>query len=145
MNFFFDTTVLVAASSRSHPQHVQAFAALRRVASGRDKGFISTHSIAEVDASLTRLPVEPRIHPMEAARIVTENLLPHFRTAPVNKKDYLAGLSTVRDGGWSGAKIYDALLLQCAAKCTPDRVYTFYLADFKPLTQASLRGKVCAP
>jgi predicted nucleic acid-binding protein len=50
MKVFFDTTVLVAASSKSHPHHVQAFPALRRVAAGRDRGFISSHSIAEVYA-----------------------------------------------------------------------------------------------
>ena len=32
------------------------------------------HSIAEVYAALTRLPVQPRIHPVEAARILTENI-----------------------------------------------------------------------
>ena len=145
MDIFFDTTVLVAASAHSHPHHTQAFPALRRVASGRDKGFISTHSIAEVYAALTRMPVEPRIHPGEAARIVTENILPHFEAVPVTKKDYLEALALMKDGGWSGAKIYDALLLCCAAKCSADRIYTFNLADFKLLAPASLRGKMCAP
>jgi len=145
MDIFFDTTVLVAASIRSHPHHAQAFPALRRVASGRDRGFISTHSIAEVYAALTRVPVEPRIHPMEAARILTDNLLPHFDAVPIHKKDYVEALSVMREGGWSGAKIYDALLLGCAAKCSADRVYTFNLADFKLLAPASMRGKICAP
>lgn len=145
MDIFFDTTVLVAASSQCHPHHPQAFPALRRVATGRDKGFISTHSIAEVYASLTRLPVEPRIHPMEAARIVTHNLLPHFESVPVSKADYLGALTVMKDGGWSGAKIYDALLIHCAAKCSVDRIYTFNLADFRILAPASLRSKICAP
>ena len=145
MDIFFDTTVLVAASVRSHPHHAQAFPALRRVATRRDKGFISNHSIAEVYAVLTRLPVEPRIHPMEAARIVTDNLLPHFEAVPINKKDYLDALAVMRNGGWSGAKIYDALLLCCAAKCSADRIYTFNLSDFKLLAPPALRGKICAP
>ena len=145
MNIFFDTTVLVAASARSHPHHPQAFPALRRVATGRDKGFISTHSIAETYAALTRMPVEPRIHPVEAARIVNDNLLPHFEAVPLNKKDYLDALAVVQNGGWSGAKIYDALLLCCAAKRSADRIYTFNLADFKLLASSSLRGKICVP
>jgi len=82
---------------------------------------------------------------VEAARIVTDNLLPHVEAVPVNKKDYLEALATMKDGGWSGAKIYDALLLCCAAKCSGDRIYTFNLADFRLLAPASLRGKVCAP
>ncbi len=145
MNIFFDTTVLVAASSKSHPHHAQAFPALQRVAAGRDTGFISAHSIAEVYSALTRLPVEPRIHPVEAARIVTENLLPHFEVVPVEKADYLAALNTVKDGGWPGAKIYDALLLSCAAKCEVSRVYTFNLGDFKLLAPKNLQSKICAP
>jgi predicted nucleic acid-binding protein len=115
------------------------------VAAGRDRGFISTHSIAEVYASLTRLPVQPRIHPMEAARIITDNLLPHFECVPLNNADYLEALNTVKDGGWSGAKIYDALLLCSAAKCAAHRIYTFNLADFRILAPASLRARICAP
>jgi hypothetical protein len=58
------------------------------VVAGRDRGCISTHSIAEVYVALTRMPVEPRIHPLEAARIVSDNLLPHFETVPIGKSDY---------------------------------------------------------
>jgi AbrB family looped-hinge helix DNA binding protein len=145
MDIFFDTTVLVAASSSSHPHHTQAFPALRRVATRRDNGFISTHSIAEVYAALTRMPVEPRIHPVEAARIVTDNLLPHFEAVALTKEDYLEAMAMMKDGGWSGAKIYDALLLCCAARCSTDRIYTFNLSDFKLLAPAGLRNRICAP
>lgn len=145
MNIFCDTSVLVAASVHSHPHHAQALPALLRVVAGRDHGFISAHSIAEAYVALTRMPVVPRIHPAEAARIVTENLLPNFETVPVAKKDYLDALATMRDGGWIGAKIYDVLLLCCAAKCAADRIYTFNLAEFNLLAPAHLRSKICSP
>ena len=145
MNIFFDTTVLVAASSESHPHHTQAFPALKKVAAGQDVGFISAHSIAEVYASLTRLPVEPRIHSVEAARIITENLLPHFKVLPIETEDYLEALHIVRDGAWVGAKIYDALLLRCASKCNVDRIYTFNLRDFRLLAPSELYDKISAP
>jgi len=145
MDIFFDTTVLVAASEQSHPHYAQARSALLRVAAGQDKGFIGLHSIAEVFAALTRLPVQPRIHPVEAARIVTDNILPHFEFVSLGKEDYLQALNTLASGGWIGAKIYDALLLRCAAKCAVERVYTFNLGDFKQLAPAGLQGKICAP
>ncbi len=145
MNIFFDATVLVAASEQSHPHFAQARPALLRVAAGRDKGFMGQHSIAEVYAALTHLPVRPRIHPAEAARIVTENILPHFEAVPLAKKDYLDALSMMASGGWTGAKIYDALLLRCAAKCSVARIYTFNLGDFQQLAAAGLREKICAP
>jgi hypothetical protein len=89
VDIFFDTTVLVAASEQSHPHYAQARPALLRVAAGRDKGFMGLHSIAEVHATLTRLPIQPRIHPVEAARIVTDNILPHFEVVSLGKEGYL--------------------------------------------------------
>jgi len=103
------------------------------------------HSIAEVFAALTRLPVQPRIHPVEAARIVTDNILPHFEVVALGKEDYLEALNTMAIGGWIGAKIYDALLLRCAARCAVERIYTFNLGDFKQMAPAGLQEKICAP
>lgn len=145
MDIFFDTTVLVAASEQSHPHYAQARPALLRVAAGKDKGFMGLHSIAEVFAALTRLPVQPRIHPVEATRIVSDNILPHFEIVSLGKEDYLEALGTMAGGGWTGAKVYDALLLRCAARCAVERIYTFNLADFRQLVQPGLREKICAP
>ena len=145
MDIFFDTTVLVAASEQSHPHYSQARPALLRVAAGQDKGFVCLHSIAEVFAALTRLPVQPRIHSVEAARIITDNILGHFEVISLGKEDYLEALNTMASGGWIGAKIYDALLLSCAARCAVERIYTFNLGDFKQLASAALQEKICAP
>ncbi len=145
MDIFVDTSVLVAACVESHPHHIQAFPVLKRVAAKKDKGYMSTHSIAEVFAVLTRLPITPRIHPAEAARIVLHNLLTHFETVAIDERDYREALMLVTNGGWSGAKIYDALLLRCAAKSNVGRIYTFNLTDFKLLAPASLQSRICAP
>ncbi len=103
------------------------------------------HSIAEVFAALTRLPVQPRIHPVEAGRIVTDNILPHFEVGSLGKEDYLEALNAMASGGWVGAKMYDALLLCCAARCVVERIYTFNLGDFRQLAPAGLQEKICAP
>src|SRR5438046_10293037 len=100
----FDKIGFVAASEQ-RPQHItQARRALLLVAAGQDKGFMSLHSSAEVYAPLTRLPVQPRIHPVEAAHIVTDNILPYFEIVSLGKEDYLEALNTMRGGGWIGAK-----------------------------------------
>jgi len=145
VDIFFDTTVLAAASEQSHPHSSQARPALLRVAAGQDKGFIGLHSIAEVYAALTRLPVQPRIHPVEAARIITDNILAHFEVVSLNKEDYLQALNVMASGGWIGAKIYDALLVLCAERCAIERIYTFNLGDFKQLAPTGLQEKMCAP
>lgn len=145
MEVFFDTSVLVAASDRSHPHYEQAHPAMRRAAQGDDKGFICAHSIAETFTTLTRMPVQPRILPMEALRIVTDNILPHFTAVPLEREDYLRALDVMGSGGFSGAKIYDALLLQCAGRCKVKRIYTFNLSDFRKLAGPKLQSLIQAP
>jgi predicted nucleic acid-binding protein len=145
MVVFFDTSVLMASSTRVHHHFAQASAAATRVANGDDEGFVSQHSIAEVYAALTRMPVIPRIHPLEAARMVRENILQNFKTIGVNKEDYLEALKIVSDSGWPGAKIYDALLLRCAGKCPAQRIYTLNLKDFKQIAPSHMQHLICAP
>jgi predicted nucleic acid-binding protein len=145
VDIFFDTSVLVAGSEQSHPHYPQARRALLRVADGEDKGFVGLHSIAEVFAALTRMPVQPRLHPVEAARIVTDNILPHFEIVSLGKEEHLEVLNTIAIGGWMGAEIYHALLLRCAAKCAAERIYTFNLEDFRQLAPAGLPAQICAP
>lgn len=145
MNIFFDTSVLVAASVQAHPHFLQARQAFLQVAAGEHQGFMSAHSIAEAYAGLTRVPIQPRVHPSQAERILHENILPHFQVVMIEREDYIAALKRVADAGWPGAKIYDALLLRCAAKCNADRIYTFNLADFRALASAEQQGIICAP
>ena len=145
MESFFDTSVLVSASEQSHPHFEMAAAAVRRVAAGHEKGLICAHSIAEIYAALTRLPIRPRIQPDQAARIVHDNILPYFRAIPLEQGDYLRALDTVGSGGFSGARIYDALLLHCAARCKVKRIYTFNLRDFRKLAPAGLEALIHAP
>ena len=145
MDIFFDTNVLVAASVQSHPHHAQSWSTLQRVANKEDRGFISAHSIAEIYAALTRLPVQPRIHPIDAERMILRNLLPHFEIIPIEGTDYVDAVKSVASYGWGGAKIYDALLLRCAAKCAVDRIYTFNLGDFRLLASAEILAKICSP
>lgn len=59
---------------------------------------MSVHSIAEMYAALTRLPVHPRIHAADAVRIIVDNILPHFQMVPVAKKDYSEALRLVGNG-----------------------------------------------
>jgi predicted nucleic acid-binding protein len=144
LKVFCDTNVLVAASERSHPHHAQAWPALHRVATGQDRGFMSSHSIAETYSTLTRLPLQPHIHPSEAARVITDNILPNFEVLTIGKKDYLEALRLVGSGGWIGAKIYDALLIGCAVRSGAERIYTFDLSDFAQLAP-ELEARICAP
>ncbi len=118
---------------------------MARVATGEDKGYVSQHSIAEVYSALTRMPVVPRIHPLEAARMILDNILQNFEAIPIEREDYLEALAVVSNASWPGAKIYDALILRCAEKCPAQRIYTFNLKDFKQLAPGHMQDLICAP
>ena len=145
MRVFFDTSVILAASVADHPHHSRAWPALQRVAMGKDQGFVGAHSIAETYAALTRVPVVPRIHPSEAARIVRDNVLRICSVVPADAAQYLEALATVQEKGLAGAKIYDALLLACAARSGAERVYTFNLSDFRELASVDMQARIAAP
>ena len=76
--------------------------------------------------------------------MITDNILPNFEVLAISKKDYLEALRLVATGGWSGAKIYDALLIGCAIRCAAERIFTFDLSDFRQLAP-DLEDKICAP
>lgn len=133
MRIFFDTSVLVAASVKSHERHVAASAALRRVVDEQDQGCVAGHTLLEVYAVLTRLPVSPRIRPEEAAKIVEENIVRHFKIESLKASEYVALVEQVAMKGVAGGAVYDALLLACAEKSQAERVYTYNVADFRRL------------
>ncbi len=58
--------------------------------------------------------------------------------------EYQSVLHKAAQRGWRGGAIYDALLLQCAVKTQPDRIYTFNVRDFKRLAP-ELADRICSP
>jgi hypothetical protein len=103
------------------------------------------HSVAEMFSALTRMPAQPRLHPSEAARLIANNILAHFKTVQLIEEDYLGAMEMMVNGGWGGAKIYDALLLRGAEKSKAERIYTFNLNDFRLMAPARLQDRICAP
>ena len=67
MRILFDTSTLVAAVVEGHPAHVAAFPWLQRVKDKAETGIVAAHSLAELYAILTRLPV-PEGMGIETAR-----------------------------------------------------------------------------
>ena len=144
MKFYFDTSVLVAASVAQHPHHLAGTAVYREVMSGQHSGVVSAHGLAETFSALTRLPLSPMIHPTEAYRIITETVVRHCETIPLGESDYLAILETAARAGLRGGILYDAVHLHCAEKAHCDRIYTFNLRDFVRLAP-QLQNKIASP
>lgn len=74
MKILFDTSVLVAAVIEPHPMHTRALPWLKRARAGEFDFFVASHTLAELYAVLTTLPVSPRISPGTAWRLIHENI-----------------------------------------------------------------------
>jgi predicted nucleic acid-binding protein len=133
MNAYFDTAVLVAASVADHPHHSQAIAALQMVRKKDIIGHISGHGLSEAYAVLTRTPFIPPIYPVEAWKLLSENVLPDFQIVTLTPAMYRETIQECAESGWIGGRIYDALHLRCAKKAACDRIYTFNVRHFRQL------------
>ncbi|HEY5999043.1 MAG TPA: PIN domain-containing protein [bacterium] len=131
MRVYFDTSVLVAALVREHPRHERAFARLLRARSGGDRLLTSGHTLAELFAVLTTLPVSPRIAPAAAGRLVRESVEAHADVVALSVADYRETVRRLADLGFCGGIIYDALACQAATRARADLLLTFNLKDFR--------------
>ncbi len=130
MNVLFDTSVLVAAMVEAHPMHERALPWLQRVKEKTITGIVAAHSIAELYAVLTNLPVHPRISPQIASRLIKQNVLDLCRVVPLTEADYGAVVQDLSDREITGSVIYDALILYTAVKTEVDSIVTLNVKDF---------------
>jgi predicted nucleic acid-binding protein len=141
---YFDTAALVAACVADHPHHAQAIAVLRQARAKEIAGHTSAHGLCEAYAVLTRTPFHPPIHPAEAWKLLSENVIPYFRIVTLTPRMYLETIRECADKGWSGGRIYDALHLRCAKKTACERIYTFNVRHFQQLAP-DLADRIGAP
>ncbi len=130
MKEFFDTSVLVAAfwgGHVHHPSSVKRFAA-----SERNHSFGGTHSLAEVYAVMTTLPVKPMIPP-EQALLFIEEVRSRLNLVSLTTDEYVRTIQSASARGFTGGRIYDALLLACAAKSKAQIIYTWNLKHYQSL------------
>lgn len=133
MKVCFDTSTLVAALLQQHPQHALAFPRLQAVKAGLLHGHLTTHGLAELFATLTALPLKPRLHAADVERIIRQSILACFTLIPLSANDYGDAMQlTVKQNLASGA-IYDALHLIGARAAACHTLYTLNLRHFRAL------------
>lgn len=145
MKVFLDTNVLVSAVIKQHADHDRSFVALERVLAGKDEGSVSAHSLAEMYAVMTKLPVPYRHTPEQALLSIEENVLKHFKTVSLSGPDYAALLREAAGTGIQGGTLYDALLLKCAVKSGTNRIYTLNLKHFQAIAPLAIARLLSTP
>jgi predicted nucleic acid-binding protein len=138
---FLDTSVWVASFSDRHPHHEASRPLLARLR--RNNSACAAHSLAEVYASLTRLPGESRAHPRTAVQFL-ESMQQHTKVIALDSDEYFEAIDGMSRRGLSGAVIYDALILACARKARAERIYTWNLRHFR-MVAPDLAAKIVTP
>jgi len=130
MKQFFDTSVLVAAFVGDHPHHEASAKVFAKA--GKSYSLCAAHSLAEVYATLTRLPLKPPIAP-EHAMLFLQEVRQRFTCVTLNETDYYATLKRLAEQHIIGGQIYDALLMECAIKAKAAVIYTWNVKHFQQI------------
>ena len=133
MKACFDTSTLVAALLQQHPHHALAFPRLQAVKAGTLQGHLTTHGLAELFATLTALPIKPRLHPADVQRIIEQSILAHFTLIPLSAARYREAIQLVATKNLASGAIYDALHLIGARSAGCVILFTLNLRHFRAL------------
>lgn len=130
MRFFFDTSALVPVFIPGHEHHERSLVAFS--AANLSGGYCAAHSLAEVYATLTRLPGKYRAAP-EQAILCLETIEERLNVVALEVAEYLSAIREAAGVGIQGGSLYDALLGACAVKAKADILYTWNTRDFQRL------------
>jgi predicted nucleic acid-binding protein len=130
IKYIFDTSVLIAAVLESHPKHSDCFTWLKKVKNGQINAAISSHTLMEIYAVLTALPVIPKISPGLSLRIIRQNIINNFKIITYSYKDYESVLIKLSSQGVTGGSSYDGLIFYAFKKSGADWLLTLNRKDF---------------
>ena len=130
MKAFFDTSVLVPVFYGDHERHESCVAVFKRY--DKKQAACGAHSLAEVYASLTRMPGRHRISSEQAMLFVT-TLRERLTIVALTAEEYFRCIERNAALGVVGGTIYDALLAQCALKAKAEAIYSWNTRHFQLL------------
>jgi len=133
MRILLDSSVLVAAMVASHPDHERALPWLAACRQGRHEGVVAQPTLAELYATLTSLPLRPRLAPLEVAQFIRENVAEVCAVQELRGRDYRRVIERLSLAGFAGGIVYDALIAEAALKAKAVKIVTFNQSDFERL------------
>jgi predicted nucleic acid-binding protein len=144
VKLLLDTSVLVAAIVEAHPLHTAALPWLQRVRAGTDSGLVAAHSVAELYAVLTTLPLQPRIAPAIARELIEHDVLDTLEVVPLSADDYVSVIERLVELEIVGGATYDALILQASVNAGAELIVTLNEADFRRVAP-DLADRIVSP
>jgi len=137
MRAFFDTSVLVAVFLEDHEHHERSLKAF--VGADKRRDCCAAHSLAEVYATMTRLPGRHRLSG-EQVMLFIENVRERLGLIALSGEEYHAAIKEAAEAGVIGGTIYDALIARCALKAKADTIYTWNTRHFEQFGLAIAKG-----
>jgi predicted nucleic acid-binding protein len=136
---FLDTSVLVPVFYGDHVHHQASLAIFIKL--GASTGCCGAHSLAEVYATLTRMPGKYRISG-EQAMLFIGSIRERLSIITFDGDDYVESLRSAAALGIVGGNVYDALLAHCAIKAKAETIYSWnsrHFAECGPQVTKRLR------
>lgn len=130
MKVLLDTSIIVAALLERHPAHNAAARWLEAVQQRHVEGVISAHSLAEVFATLTRMPTKPRLSPSMVGRLIRSNLIGSLTIVPLSENHYIELIETLASSSLAGGVVYDGIHAKVAEIEVVDQIVTLNKKDF---------------
>ena len=130
MKALVDTSVLVAAFLADHVHHSPSLEIFLRCK--KQESFCAAHTLAELFASLTRLPGKHRVSG-ENAMLLLAQVRERLTPIALSEKEYYAAIEHASAMGVTGGAIYDALIASCALKAKAEILYTWNVRHFEQL------------
>src|SRR6202790_1515395 len=122
MKSFFDTSVLVATSVEGHEHHERSFALF--IAADRKTACCAAHSLAELYATLTRLP--GKFPPSaDQAMFFLDSVEERLEFISLDPREYRLAIREAATAGIVGGTIYYPCLGGRALKPRAPRIYTW--------------------
>jgi predicted nucleic acid-binding protein len=90
------------------------------------------HTLAEVYATMTALPVRP-ILPPEQGMLFVEEVRDRLTLVSLDDGEYFETIQQAASAGLTSGRVYDALILRCAAKVKAQIIYTWNLKHFQAI------------
>jgi predicted nucleic acid-binding protein len=130
MKEFFDTSVLIASFWHGHAEHEASLKLF--AAANKKKSACALHTLAEVYATMTALPLKQLI-PTDQALLFVREVRDRCRIVILDEDEYYETIVQAAEEGFSNGRVYDALLLRCAAKVKAETIYTWNLKHFRTI------------
>lgn len=122
MKVFLDTSVLVPVFYGDHVHHDASLALF--IQCDPATAGCGAPSLAEIYATLTRMPGQHRISG-EQAMLFVGDVCERLSVIALSGYEYAAALREVAGRGVAGGDVYDAMLAHCALKAQAETIYSW--------------------